>query len=158
MSTSITNLSLLRNPWGSRHRDAETCAEDMPWRRLLPTEDPEREDEGYETPGGQDGQLPADREEPAALEHDVAKSVVEGRQREGLDERLSRLREPLRREEDAREQPHRDHHQVHQPARGLERAGAGHDQEPDSGEGDRSHDGRQSEDPRGAADRHLKSP
>ena len=56
----------------------------------------------------------ADVERPGALENDLTQGVDELSERQGLDEGLKPVGKAAGREENAREQPHRQHDQVHQ--------------------------------------------
>ena len=59
-----------------------------------------------------------------AVVDDRAQRVVERRERQGAQDRLHRVGEVRRREEDAGADEHRHHHEVHQPADGLRVLGA----------------------------------
>jgi hypothetical protein len=74
-----------------------------------PAEPSEGQDEGSDSPGREDGEGHEDvsLEQRGPLEHHPAEGVEELRERQGLDERLDRLREPLGGEEQAAEDPHR---------------------------------------------------
>ena len=63
--------------------------------------------------------------------------------------------EPLGREEDAREEPHRQHDQVHQPADRLGGAGPAGDQQADAGERERADHVDADHQHKAAADRHV---
>ena len=58
----------------------------------------------------------ADVDQPGPLEEHAAQGTDQLGERQGLDEGLGGRGEPVGREEDAREEPHRQHDQVHQPA------------------------------------------
>lgn len=100
----------------------------------LPSEEAERQNEGADGPGGEHGQ--GDDHHAAAqisaVEHDRAEGVEQLGERQGLDEPLDRVGKAVGREEDSREDPHRQHDQVHEAGDGLGRAGPAGDQQPDA--------------------------
>jgi hypothetical protein len=102
-----------------------------------PAEDPQGDDEGADGPGGEDRQGGGDVEPAHPLEDHAPEGVEELGQGERLDQGLHRRGEPVGGEEDAREQPHREHHEVHQAADGLGARGAAADEQADPGEGQR---------------------
>jgi hypothetical protein len=102
-----------------------------------PSEEAQGQGEGDDGPGREDRQGRAHIEQGGPVEQDTTQRVDQLGQGEGLDEPLGGIPEPLGREEDPREQPHRHHDQVHQPADGLGRTGSrGHEQaDPREGQG-----------------------
>jgi hypothetical protein len=120
-----------------------------------PPEDPQREDERQDGPGGEDGQGGGDVEEARPFEHDPAEGAHGLGQGQGLDEGLEERGEPLGGEEDPREHPHGEHHQVHQPAGGLGGLGPAADEQADAGEGQGGDDLHQGDQQEAAADRHA---
>ena len=70
--------------------------------------------------------------------HDRAHRIVQGRQRQHLDERLHRVGEVRRREEHARQHPHRQHHEVHQPGDRFDGARAAGEQQAEPAERQRA--------------------
>lgn len=68
-----------------------------------PSEDPQRQDERDDGPGGENGERRGDGEPPRPFEDDRAEGVEQLRQGEGLDDRLRRVGEPIGGEKDARE-------------------------------------------------------
>jgi hypothetical protein len=84
-----------------------------------PPEDSQRQVKGDRGPGGEDGQGGGNVEPAGPLEDHAPQGADQLGQREGLDEGLSRGGEPLGREEDPREEPHRQHDKVHEAADGL---------------------------------------
>ena len=103
----------------------------------VPAKDSQSQVEGPEGPGGEDhdGLEHVVLEEPGAVQKHQAKAVDELGQGECLDERLGGLAEVLGGEEDAGEQVHRQHDQVHEPADGLGGVRPAGDQESNAGEG-----------------------
>ena len=97
----------------------------------------------------------ADIEQAGPLEQHPAQGADQLRERQGLDEGLDGGGKPLGREEDAGEEPHRQHDQVHQPADRLGGAGAAGDQQTDSGEGERAQHVDRDHEGQAAADRHV---
>jgi hypothetical protein len=120
-----------------------------------PSEEAEGQDEGDDRPGGEDGQGGGHVEEPGALQDHASQRTGELGQGQRLDERLNGVREPIGREEDAREEPLRQHDQVHQAADGLGGGRPAGDQEADPGEGQGPDHVRQDDQPEVAADRHV---
>src|SRR6478672_4213999 len=68
-------------------------------KRLPPPEDLQRHGEAHQAPGQHDGELWRDGGEAAAFGDDPPQGLVEGRQGEGVDERLHGVREALGGEE-----------------------------------------------------------
>src|SRR5690242_7575251 len=87
---------------------------EITWWFSLPFEDFQRDDKTHETPRDEyRDRKPVGRKRRAFV-HQCAQHVVQRRERQRLDERLQHLRKALRREERARQQPHRQHDEVHQ--------------------------------------------
>ena len=63
----------------------------------------------------QQRQLGQERQKSGPLEHDAAQRIVERGQWQGLHEGLYLCWKALGREKDPREDPHRHHHQIHDP-------------------------------------------
>jgi hypothetical protein len=123
-----------------------------------PAKEAEGQVETADGPGDQDrdGQEHVVVQEVRSLQQDQAKGIHELGERQGLDNILSTVGKPLGAEEDAREQVHRQHDQVHQPAHGFRGAGPAGDEQSDPGERERSDDIDQKEHEQIAADRHVK--
>ncbi len=83
--------------------------EDLEPERSGPAEPPEGQREGDDGPGREDAERGQDIavEQGRPFEHHPAQGVEELSERQRLDERLDRAREPLGREEQAAEDPHR---------------------------------------------------
>jgi hypothetical protein len=130
--------------------------EDIEPERSGPAEPSQGQGEGPDGPGREDAERDQNisLEQAGTLEHHPAQSIEELGQRQGLDKRLDRVGEPLGREEQAAEDPHRQHHQVHEPADGLGRLGPRGDQEADAGERERADDLDERHEPQAADDRH----
>ena len=93
--------------------------------------------------------------EPGALENNLAQSVDELSERKGADEGLERAGKAPGGEEDAGEQPHRQHDQVHQAADSLGGGGAAADEQADPGERKRTYHVDHDHQGQVAADRHV---
>ncbi|MEZ5285336.1 MAG: polyphosphate kinase 1 [Vicinamibacterales bacterium] len=106
--------------------------------RLLPAEDADGQAERSQPPRGQDTDLPRQRRQRQAIVHHASQGIVERGERQRLDERLHRVGEVARREEHPRQDPHREHHQVHQPRHGLDGPGAARHEQAKSAEGERA--------------------
>ena len=119
-----------------------------------PLEDAESDAEGDDRPGGEDTERGQDGRDAGAFEDDHPQGADELRERQCADYRLNRGGEPLRAEEDAREQPHRQHDHVHQPGDGLGAVRAGGDQEADARERQRADDVENDHEQEAAANRH----
>ncbi len=104
----------------------------------IPLEEFKSDEERADRPRGEDCERAGDAHDPRPLEQDAAECVDELGERERLDERLHRRGEPLGREEDTREEPHRYHDEVHESADGLGRVRSTGDEQADSGEGERA--------------------
>jgi hypothetical protein len=120
-----------------------------------PSEDAQGDEKGDDSPGSEDDHGRGDVEPASPFEDHPAQGADELSQGEGLDERLSGGRESIGREEDPREEPHRQHDQVHQAADRLGGLGPAGDQQTDPGKGERpkhiDHDHQEQV----APDRHL---
>ncbi len=92
---------------------------------------------------------------PGPLEQHPAQGADQLGERQGLDEGLGGGGKPLGREEDAGEEPHRQHDQVHQPADRLGGTGTAGDQQADSGERERAEHVDSDHEGQAAADRHV---
>ena len=101
---------------------------------------PQGEEEGADGPGreGEQGDPDDLVAEARAFEDHGPQGVEQVGQRQGLDEGLDRPGEAVGREEQAGEDPHRQHHQVHQAADGLGGLGPAGDQQADPGERQRA--------------------
>jgi len=89
-----------------------------------PAEEAEGEGGGDGPPPDQDRQREALREDRGAVVDHVAKGIVECRERQEPDDGLDGVGELARREEDAREDQHRQRDQVDEPVGGLAVLGA----------------------------------
>jgi hypothetical protein len=94
----------------------------------VPAEDFQGDDERPDGPCHEDGQGGRDGDEAGAFEDHHPQGGDDLGQGQRLDERLGDGREPLGGEEDPREEPHRQHDQVHQPADRLGGGGPAGDQ------------------------------
>src|SRR4051794_9763522 len=102
---------------------------------LSPAEEAEGDGKGADGVGGEDGELGPDGGERVPLEHDAAEGLVEGSERQGVDQRLNFGGEALGGEKDAGEDPHREHHEVHHAGDGLNGLCPAGDKQADAGEG-----------------------
>jgi hypothetical protein len=132
---------LLKRP---RFRHRETASE----QGSGPLEDAQGQVERADGPGRQDGDGLEDvvLEEVCTVEDDQSKRADQLSKREGLDHGLNAGGEPLGGKEDAREEVHRQHDQVHEPADRFGGRGPAGDQEPNAGEGQGADDVDQKED------------
>jgi hypothetical protein len=121
-----------------------------------PAENLESQREGSDGPGGEHGEGNQDdvTGQVGSFEHHGSQGVEELSEREGLDEPLSLGGKPLDREEEAGEDPHREHHEVHQTADGLGVLSPAGDQEADPGEGQGSDNLDHADHPEVTSDRH----
>src|SRR5262245_53657757 len=105
---------------------------------LLPAEEAQRDPERDEPPEREDPELAAHGRGAGTVDHDGAQGVVERGQWEEPDRRQDRVREPGRREEHPGEDPHGQHHEVHEPRHAFDRARPRGDQKADPREGHRA--------------------
>jgi hypothetical protein len=120
-----------------------------------PPEVAEGERECHDGPGGEDRHGGSHLERPGALEDHQAQGVHELSERQRADQVLHPVGKAAGSEENAGEQPHRQHDQVHQAADGLGGCGAAADEQPDPGEGERSQHINCDDERDVAANRHL---
>ena len=150
-------VALADDSKGERPKTAASASASRAGRGLAPAEELESEHEAEAAPGEEHHDPARLRDEGRAFERDGAQRVVERGQRQQPQRRLDRLREALDREEDARAHEHRHHHDVHQPAHGLDLAGPAGHRQPQAGEAqgaeqaDRHH--RRDRPPHGDAER-----
>ena len=93
--------------------------------------------------------------EARAFQHHRAQGVVERGQGQGLDEGLDRVREALGREEDAGEDPHRHHHEVHDPGDAFDRPRPRRGEQAEAAEGQRAQQRDRGQQQEGAAQGHV---
>lgn len=105
-----------------------------------PSEHAEGQVEGDDGPDGHDGERNEEGGQAGAFEKDHAEAVAKLGEGQGGDERLHGVGVSAGGEEDAGEQPHGDHDEVHEAADGLGGFGPAGDQEADAGEGQRADD------------------
>jgi hypothetical protein len=120
-----------------------------------PSEESQCEREGDDDPGGEDQHGLANVEQSRSVQDHLAQGTHELRERQGLDERLGGGGKSLIGKEHAREEPHRQHDHVHQPANRLGSSGTAGDQQTDSGEGERTQHVDADDQGQAAPDRHL---
>jgi hypothetical protein len=135
------------------------------WNRILrhpkfaqssgPTEETQSQQERADGPGAEDQEGCADIEKGRSLEQHPAQRSDQLRQGQGLDKRLGGGGETVRREENAREQPHWQHDHVHQPADRLGAVHAASDQKTDSSECQRAQELDADYQGQVASDRHV---
>ena len=85
--------------------------------------------------------------EAGPLKHDAAQRIVERGQRQRLHERLDRRRKTFGRKEDAGENPHRHHRQIHEAGHAFNGAWARGDEQSQAaeGQGAKERNGREEE-------------
>ena len=92
----------------------------------------------HEQPSREHADLRRDLRQRCALQHRRAQRIVQGRERQRFDDRLNGVRKSLRREEHAGQDPHRQHRQVHEARRRLDRSGARREQQAERAECERA--------------------
>ena len=122
-----------------------------------PTEYPEGDDEGDESPSAENDDRGHDIEEAGPFENDGAEAVDQLGEGEELNNGLDDLGEPVGAEEDAGEDPHRQHNEIHEPAHSLGALSTAADEQSDSREGERSEHVEQKHQKQTAADGHAEA-
>jgi hypothetical protein len=124
-------------------------------RSSCPPEEPQCQCESDDGPGGDDQHGRADIHQTRPLEQHPAQGADQLRERQSLNERLGGGGKTLGREENAGEEPHRQHDHVHEAADGFRGTGAAGDQQSDSGERERAQQVDSDHESQAAAHRHM---